>query len=120
MLTLGWVYFRFKSYIFWNQHEPYPGVYDFDGQQDIVRFINLAQKVGLNVLLRVGPYACAEHEYGALPWWLMTNGIDTLRPRTREKTYMSAVERWFQVFLPKITPLLYENGGPVLTVQVIY
>jgi beta-galactosidase GanA len=107
------------SYIFWNEHEPFPGVYDFDGQRDIFRFINLTQQIGLNVLLRVGPYACGEHEYGALPWWLLSNGVDKLRPRTSEGTYMEAVKRWYQVLLPKILPWLYKNGGPVLTVQVL-
>ncbi len=107
-----------RSYIFWNEHEPFPGVYDFEGQQNITHFIELAHEIGFNVLLRAGPYACAEHEYGGLPWWLLSNGIDTVRPRTSEETFMNAVRRWFQVLLPKLSPYLYINGGPVLTVQV--
>jgi beta-galactosidase len=52
------------SYIFWNVHEPYPGVYDFDGQNDVFSFIRMAQQTGFVVILRPGPYGCAETEFG--------------------------------------------------------
>jgi beta-galactosidase len=54
-------------YIFRNEHEPYPGVYDFNGQNDVFTFIQMAQKTGFSVILRAGPYACAKHEFGGLP-----------------------------------------------------
>ncbi len=110
----------FWSYIFWNEHEPFPGVYDFEGQRNISHFLELAQKVGLNVLLRAGPFVCAEHEYGALPWWLLSDGIETVRPRTSEENYMNAVRRWLQILLPTLASYLHENGGPILTVQVSF
>ena len=56
---------------------------------------------------------------GALPWWLLSNGTDSIRPRTKEYNYMSAVKRWFSVLLPKIKPHLYKNGGKIITVQVM-
>jgi beta-galactosidase len=107
-----------NRYIFWNEHEPYPGVYDFEGQNDVFHFMDLAQKTGFSIILRPGPYVCAEHDFGALPWWLMMNGTDTIKPRTNEETYMNAVRNYLQVLLPKIVPYLYQNGGPILTVQV--
>ena len=93
-------------------------MYDFQGQNDVFTFMEIAQKVGFNIILRPGPYVCAEHDYGALPWWLMANGTQTVVPRTSEETYMNAVRRYLSVLLPRLTPYLYKNGGPVLTVQV--
>lgn len=66
-----------------------------------------------------GPYACAEHEYGGLPWWLLSNGTSTIIPRSSEETYMFAVRRWYKVLLPNLARYLYKNGGPIITVQVI-
>ena len=54
------------SYVAWNLHEPQPGVYDFNGQQDLEEFIRLANSYGLLVILRVGPYICAEWEFVSL------------------------------------------------------
>jgi beta-galactosidase GanA len=93
-------------------------VYDFEDQNDIIRFIELAHKRDLYVILRPGPYACAEHDYGGMPWWLMSNGTEFVRPRTSESIYMSAVRRWLHVLLPKFVLYLYKNGGPILSVQV--
>jgi len=53
-----------KSYLFWNEHEPTPGVYDFGGQNDVFAFMQLAQDTGFVVILRPGPYICGEHDYG--------------------------------------------------------
>jgi beta-galactosidase GanA len=94
-------------------------VYDFEGQNDIFRFIDLAHQRGFYVILRPGPYVCAEHDYGGLPWWLLMNGTETIRPRTSEKNYMFALKRWLQVLMPKFVPYLLKNGGPIISVQVI-
>ena len=107
-----------ETYVFWNEHEQTPGVYDFEGQCDIFEFIKLAQKIGFVVIFRAGPYACGEHDYGGLPWWLLSNGTGSILPRSSEQNYMNAVNRWMQALLPKVVPYLYENGGPIITVQV--
>ena len=57
-------YLNTQSYLFWNEHEPMPGVYDFDGQNDVFSFMELAQKMNFVVILRPGPYICGEHDYG--------------------------------------------------------
>jgi beta-galactosidase GanA len=104
--------------VFWNEHEPYPGVYDFEGQNDIFSFIKLAQSVGFVVILRPGPYVCAEHDNGGLPWWLLANGTKSIVPRSSDPTYTNAWRRFFSVLFPRIKPLLYKNGGPIITIQV--
>jgi beta-galactosidase GanA len=62
-------------YIPWNFHEQYPGQFKWDGWQDVEGFIKLAQKIGLLVLLRPGPYICAEWDFGGLPWWLGSSAV---------------------------------------------
>ena len=64
------------TYVFWNVHEPRPGVYDFSGNNDVAEFIREAQQEGLYVILRPGPYACAEWEFGGFPAWLLKDPID--------------------------------------------
>ena len=59
------------TYVFWNGHEPEPGVYDFSGNRDVAEFVREAQQEGLYVILRPGPYACAEWEFGGFPAWLL-------------------------------------------------
>jgi beta-galactosidase len=62
------------TYVFWNVHEPEPGRYDFSGNNDLAAFIKAAQEEGLYVILRAGPYSCAEWEFGGFPAWLLNNG----------------------------------------------
>ncbi len=107
-----------QIYVFWNEHEPVEGEYDFEGQKDIFEFIDMAYKTGLLVILRPGPYICGEHDYGGLPWWLLSEGTSSLVPRSSEYAYMRAVSRWLQELLPRFVPYLYANGGPIITVQV--
>src|SRR5579871_2869278 len=61
------------TYVFWNVHEPAPGRYDFSGNNDLAAFIKAAQQEGLYVILRSGPYSCAEWELGGLPAWLLSS-----------------------------------------------
>ena len=75
------------------------------------------QEVGLYVLLRPGPYICAEREGGGLPFWLYAEHPDMVL-RSSDKNYLAAVERWWNVLLPRIEPLLFQNGGPIILVQV--
>jgi len=76
-------------YVFWNLHEETPGKYDFTGNKDIAAFCKLAQKHGMYVIVRPGPYVCAEWEMGGLPWWLLKN--DSVQLRTLDPFYMQHV-----------------------------
>ena len=106
-----------QTYIPWNYHEPEPGKYDFDGSRDLVHFIKLAQQHDLLVILRPGPYICAEWEFGGFPYWLLKQKEMVLRS-SKDERYITAVHKWLSVLLPIIKPLLYANGGPVIMVQV--
>ena len=104
-----------QTYVPWNFHETVPGVYDFAGDKDLKGFILTAQEVGLLVVLRPGPYIDAEWDMGGFPSWLLTENV-TLR--TSDPVYLKYVDRWMSVLLPIVSALLYENGGPIITVQV--
>ncbi|XP_043240588.1 beta-galactosidase-like [Amphibalanus amphitrite] len=106
-----------ETYVEWNSHEPEPGEYQFTGQQDLVAFLQEAQRQGLLVILRTGPFIDAEREFGGLPYWLLS--ADPQTPlRTSDPRFLQPLDRWFDVLLPKLKPLLYENGGPIIMLQV--
>lgn len=104
------------TYVFWNVHEPRPGVYDFSGQNDVAEYIREAQEEGLYVILRPGPYVCAEWELGGYPSWLLKDRSLVLR--SSDPQYLAAVQRWFHRLGAEIAPLLLKNGGPILAIQV--
>ncbi|XP_053570480.1 beta-galactosidase [Bombina bombina] len=104
------------TYVPWNFHEQTPGLYNFSGDHDIESFLQLANDVGLLVILRAGPYICGEWDMGGLPAWLLAKTSIVLR--TSDPDYVQAVDNWMSVLLPKIKPLVYQNGGPIISVQV--
>ena len=69
------------AYVFWNWHEPEPGVYDFSGNRDVAEFVREAQQEGLYVILRPGPYSCAEWDFGGFPAWLLKDPNMVVRSR---------------------------------------
>lgn len=105
-----------QTYVPWNYHEESPGVYNFSGDRDLEHFLQLAHDIGLLVILRPGPYICAEWEMGGLPAWLLTKKNIVLR--SSDKDYLLAVDTWMGKLLPMMKPFLYQNGGPIITVQV--
>ena len=107
-----------QTYIAWNVHEPVHGQYNFEGDADLVSFIELANSVGLLVILRPGPFICAEWEFGGYPPWLLMKNTSIILRSMDNKQYLSYVESWMSVLLPKLKPLLYSNGGPIISVQV--
>src|ERR1017187_6027064 len=82
------------AYLFWNLHEPKPGEYVWTGQADDAEFCRIAQEEGLWVILRPGPYACAEWEMGGTPWWLLKN--DDIQLRSRDPRYLNAVKSYLK------------------------
>lgn len=84
---------------------------------DIVEFINTAKEEGLFVILRVGPYICAERDMGGFPYWLLRENPD-IQLRVNDSRYLQYIETWFEVLFKFVQPLLYGNGGPIITVQV--
>ncbi|XP_018008516.1 beta-galactosidase [Hyalella azteca] len=107
-----------QVYVEWASHEPEPGQFDFTGALDLPEFLAEAQRQDLLVNLRAGPYMCAERDMGGLPYWLMRLHPN-VRLRTSDPNYMTRVMSWLLLGLfPRIKPLLYHNGGPVIMVQV--
>lgn len=106
-----------QTYVPWNLHEPSQGELDFEGIGDIVSFLKLCQKLDLQVMLRAGPYICAEWDLGGFPPWLLA--IEpALSLRSSDPAFLDLVESWWGVLLPLIAPLLYGNGGPIIMVQI--
>ncbi len=104
------------TYVFWNAHEPRPGVYDFSGNLDVAEFIREAQQEGLYVILRPGPYACAEWEFGGFPAWLLKDHSTIVR--SRDPKFMEPAARWIHRLGQEVAPLQIGNGGPIILVQV--
>lgn len=111
-----------ETYVAWNFHVPSPGACDFDGWRNLPRFLELAAAAGLGVIVRPGPYICAEWDFGGLPAWLLRSaeaggpGLRSLR--CADPGYLRAVDDWFDELIPRIVPLLSARGGPVTAVQV--
>jgi hypothetical protein len=104
------------SYVFWNVHETSRGVYDFSGERDLGHFLDLCQQHGLLVFLRIGPYICAEWNFGGFPPYLRDEPGITIR--TMDKAYTDRVDTWFERLAEVVKPRLASNGGPVILVQV--
>lgn len=105
-----------ETYVPWNMHEPREGKYNFDGILDIEKFIDTAKKVGLYVIVRPGPYICAEWDFGGFPAWLLK--YKDLRLRCYDKKYIYFVKRYFDVLIPKLIKHLPANGGNIIAMQV--
>lgn len=103
-------------YIFWNIHEQREGVFDFSGQNDVAEFCRLAKKNGMYVIVRPGPYVCAEWEMGGLPWWLLKK--KDIRLREQDPYFMSCVDRFEKKVAEQLAPLTIQRGGPIIMVQV--
>ena len=104
-----------ETYCAWNMHEKIQGQYDFSGNLDIAAFIRMAQKEDLMVIVRPGPYICAEWEFGGLPWWIMVN--DDMEIRCMNKQYIQCFENYLDKLFEEIRPLLCTNGGPIIMLQ---
>lgn len=105
-----------STYVFWNLHEPQPGVFDFTGQADLASFVKTVQEEGLYVILRPGPYVCAEWDFGGYPYWLQKD--KNMIYRSSDKAFLAACKRYINRLGEELAPLTITNGGPILMVQV--
>ena len=105
-----------ETYIPWNFHEPEKGNFRFDGMHDIERFIHLAEKLGLYIIIRPSPYICSEWEFGGLPAWLLRDR--NMRLRCSYEPYLNAVKEYYSVLIPKLVPHQCDRGGGVILVQL--
>lgn len=105
-----------ETYTCWNLHEPREGVFDFSGMLDLEAYIDLAKELSLNVILRPGPYICAEWEMGGLPAWLLNYKDMTIR--CNDGLFVSKVERYYNELLRRVVPRLITNGGNIIMMQI--
>ena len=103
-------------YVFWNIHEQQEGKFDFTSNNDVAAFCRLAQKNGMYVIVRPGPYVCAEWEMGGLPWWLLKK--KDIRLREDDPYFMARVKAFEAEVGRQLAPLTIQNGGPIIMVQV--
>lgn len=102
------------TYVFWNHVEAHEGQFDWTGDRDLRRFVTLAQKNGLKVLLRVGPWAHGEARFGGLPDWI----VRSTRIRSNDPDYLRYVARYYGQIGQQVKGLLWKDGGPIIAVQL--
>ncbi len=105
-----------ETYIPWNFHEPQKGQFEFEGQKDFERFIEIATELGLYIIMRPSPYICAEWEFGGLPYWLLKD--TNIRLRSTDKRYLEHVSDFFSEIIPKLVKHQITNGGNILMMQI--
>lgn len=105
------------AYIFWNYHEQNEGIFDFTTEsRNIAEFIKICQQEGMWVLLRPGPYVCAEWDFGGLPPYLLK--YPDIKVRCMDTRYMTAALRYIAALAKQVSSLQCVNGGPILMVQI--
>lgn len=103
-------------YTFWNSHEPKEDQFDFTGQNDLRAFVKLCQDNDMKVILRPGPYVCAEWEMGGLPWWLLKK--KDIRLRENDPYFLERVDKFQKAVAEQVGDLTIDKGGPIVMVQV--
>lgn len=105
-----------ETYICWNLHEKREGEFDFSGMLDFVKFLRIAEELGLYAIVRPGPFICSEWEFGGHPWWLLK--YPGLKLRCSNKTYMEKCTPYLREVALRLKPMLITNGGNVIFVQI--
>ncbi|MDE6523376.1 MAG: beta-galactosidase [Muribaculaceae bacterium] len=103
-------------YTFWNSHEPKEDQFDFTGQNDLREFIKLCEENDMKVILRPGPYVCAEWEMGGLPWWLLKK--KDIKLRENDPYFLERVDKFQKAVADQVGDLTIADGGPIIMVQV--
>lgn len=105
-----------ETYVAWNLHESKPRKYNFKGWLDLVKYIQIAGDLGLQVIVRPGPYICSEWDLGGLPAWLLKD--PGMRLRCHYQPYLDAIDRFFDKLIPQLAPLQITKAGPIILFQV--
>ncbi|RNC65976.1 beta-galactosidase [Proteiniphilum sp. X52] len=103
-------------YIFWNIHEQEEGQFDFTGNNDVAAFCRLAQKHGMHVIVRPGPYVCAEWEMGGLPWWLLKKS--GIKLRDNDPYFLERTRLFMNEVGKQLADLQITRGGNIIMFQV--
>lgn len=103
------------TYVFWNLHEIEPGKWDFTGDKNLAEFVRTAGEEGLMVILRPGPYVCAEWEFGGYPWWLQN--IKGMEIRRDNKEFLRCTKNYIERLYKEVGNLQCTKGGPIIMIQ---
>lgn len=103
-------------YLFWNYHETSPGRFDFSGEKDVGAFCELARELGLWVILRPGPYSCAEWDFGGFPAYLLAD--PRMRLRCSYPGFLAPALRYLRAVGKQLARHQIDRGGPIILVQV--
>lgn len=103
------------TYVFWNLHEPEPGKWDFSGDRNLAEYIRIAGEEGLMVILRPGPYVCAEWEFGGYPWWLQN--VEGMELRRDNEQFLKYTKLYLERLYKEVGKLQITQGGPIIMVQ---
>ncbi|MCL1932960.1 MAG: beta-galactosidase [Candidatus Azobacteroides sp.] len=103
------------TYVFWNFHEPEPGKWDFSGDRNLAEYIRIAGEEGMMVILRPGPYVCAEWEFGGYPWWLQN--VEGLEIRRDNPVFLHYTDLYIKRLYQEVGDLQITKGGPIIMVQ---
>ena len=105
-----------ETYIPWNYHEPREEHFEFSGEKDIQYFIQLAEELGLYVIIRPSPFICAEWEFGGLPSWLLN--YKDMRIRSSDQRFIDKVDRYYAQLFKILKPLQIDHNGPIIMMQI--
>ena len=105
-----------STYVFWSFHERRPGEFDFRGQADLAKFIRICGEEGMYVVLRPGPYVCAEWDFGGYPYWLQKE--QGMVWRSDNEAFLKACRRYIMRLGKEVASLCVTKGGPIMLVQV--
>ncbi|MFA5863338.1 MAG: beta-galactosidase [Phycisphaerae bacterium] len=105
-----------ETYVFWNLHEQQRRVYDFSDRLDLKYFCRLAQERELHVILRIGPFICAETNYGGFPSWLRDE--PGIQMRTNNEPFKREMAQWVRFLCDYLRPEFAPNGGPIILAQI--
>ena len=104
-----------STYVFWQAHEPEQGAFRWDGNLDLRAFVELAARHGLEVVVRLGPWAHGEARYGGFPDWLVDSGVPT---RCDDPAYLERVRAFYGQTIAQLTGLTHRDGGPIIGAQI--
>ena len=104
-----------STYLFWIYHEEIEGKMDFGGDNDIRAFIEECKDVGLDVVIRIGPWAHGECRNGGFPDWLLKKDY---KLRDNNEEYLAVVKKWYQSIYNEVKGLFYKDGGNIIAVQI--
>lgn len=107
-----------SAYVFWSFHERKPGEFTFSGQADIREFVKIAGEEGLLVVLRPGPYVCAEYDFGGYPWWILLEQEKGMGYRKDDDKFIGLCARYLKALGEQLQDLQATRGGPIVMVQV--